>query len=95
MSLALPTGGYIEPPEGPVPIRHVQWVQISTVRLKGGLAGRPLEMVDIAPEIVSRIRELHVAWELRQATWSVERIFDERPVEVVHLTNPFGPNAVN
>jgi hypothetical protein len=93
MLLALPIDGYMEPSGGPIPIRNVQWVQLSTMRVKGGLAGRPLERVDIAPEIVSGLRGLDVAWELRQATWSVARIFDERPLQVVHLVNPFGPNA--
>ena len=31
--------------------------------------------------------------ELRQTTWSVLRVFEDEPIQVVHLPNPFGPSG--
>lgn len=42
MLLTLPRDGYLEAGPGPVPIRHVEWVEIATMRVKGGIRGLPL-----------------------------------------------------
>jgi hypothetical protein len=88
MSLHLPTNGYLEV-EGPIPIRQVQWVQIATLRVRGGLAGRPLGFIDIAEQILTSVTLLDCSWELRDESWSVEGIFENEPVRVLHLPNPF------
>jgi hypothetical protein len=91
--LILPVQGYLEVSEGPVPIRCVEWVELSTLRLKGGLAGQPLERIDATHDVLSALRDLQAIWELRRTTWSIERILSEEPVQAVHLPNPFGPRA--
>jgi hypothetical protein len=46
-------------------------------------------MIDIKDEILSALRGLPVTWELRESSWSVARIFDDEPVQVVRILNPF------
>jgi hypothetical protein len=87
--LTMPTQGYLEAWEGPVPLRDVEWIELSTRRIKGGLAGRPRQMLDIKDDLLSHLHGMAVAWELRDSTWSMERIFEEEPVEVVRILNPF------
>jgi hypothetical protein len=91
--LTSPVQGYLEASEGPVPIRSVEWVELSTLRLKGGLAGRPLQRIDATDEVLSSLREVPAIWELRRTTWSIVGLLTEEPVQVVHLPNPFGPTA--
>jgi len=95
MGLGIPAPGYLEGPGGPVPIPCVEWVEISTSKLKGGLAGRPLERIVVTDEVLSSLREVPAAWELRLTTWSVQGILSLEPVEAVHLPNPFGPTQCN
>jgi hypothetical protein len=89
--LTIPTRGYLEGPGGPVPLRSVEWVEVSTSSIYGGIAGRPRRMVNIKDDILTGLRETEVIWELRESTWSVEGVFDEEPVQVVRIVNPFGP----
>jgi hypothetical protein len=91
--LTIPLDGYLEVFDGPVPIRHVGWIEISTVRVRGGLAGRPREMIDITEELLPHLRGTSIQWSLRDTTWSIERVFAEEPVRVIHLPNPFGPSV--
>lgn len=91
--LGLPVPGYLEASGGPIPIRYVDWVELSTWRLKGGLAGRLLERIDAAAEVLSELRNLSVTWELRSTTWSVEGILREEPIQTVHLPNRLGPTT--
>jgi hypothetical protein len=93
MLLTLPVPGYLEASEGPVPIRCVEWVELSTLRLKGGLAGRPLQRIDATDEVLSSLRKLYAIWELRRTTWSIEGLLAEESVQAVHLPNPSGPRA--
>jgi hypothetical protein len=81
--------GYLEGSGGPTPLRDVEWVEISTFRIKGGIAGRPREMVNAKDEILAGLGGTHVSWELRDSTWSVDRILEEEPVQVVRIANPF------
>jgi hypothetical protein len=61
--------------------------------LKGGLAGRPLQMADAKDEILAGLRGTQLRWQLCDTTWSIEGIFEDEPVQVVHFVNPFGPQA--
>jgi len=79
----------LEGPGGPVPIRHIVWVQVMPVRVRGGLAGRPLEFLDIQDEVVARIRGTSAVWALREERWSVEGLFENRPGTAIHIANPF------
>jgi hypothetical protein len=87
----VPAEGYLEASGGPIPLRDVEWVEVSTSRIKGGIAGRPREMIDAKDEILAGLRETQLSWELRESVWSVEGIFEEEPVKVVRIVNPFGP----
>jgi hypothetical protein len=87
----MPTEGYLEVSGGPVPLRDVEWVEISTKRILGGVAGHPRQTADIKAELLSRLSGTPLSWELRDSTWSVEGIFDEEPVVVLRVLNPFGP----
>jgi hypothetical protein len=93
MLLSLPVPDYLEASGGAVPIRCVEWVELSTLRLKGGLAGRPLQRIDATDEVLSSLRELSAIWELRRTTWSIEGLFAEEPIQAVHLPNPSDPRA--
>jgi hypothetical protein len=50
-------------------------------------------MVDITDDILSRLREASVAWDLRESSWSLKGLFDDEPVRVVRIVNPFGPKT--
>lgn len=86
--LTMPVEGYLESSAGPVPLADVEWVDISTRRVVGGIAGRPRQMVDITADVLSALRETHVTWELLEATWSLDRVFDDEPVELIRVLNP-------
>jgi hypothetical protein len=87
----MPTEGYLEGPGGPIPLGDVEWVEVSTSRIKGGIAGRPRQMVDTKEEILAGLRGTQLTWELRESAWSMEGVFDEEPVQVIRVINPFGP----
>jgi hypothetical protein len=48
-------------------------------------------MVDVKEEILSKLCGTRLIWEMRNITWSIEGIFNEEPVQVVHVVNPFQP----
>lgn len=87
----MPVEGYLEGCEGPTPVRDVEWVEISTNRVKGGLRGLPLEMVNVKNETLAGLVETQLCWELRETTLSMDRIFQDEPVQVLRFMNPFGP----
>jgi hypothetical protein len=87
--LIIPTEGYLEGPGGPVPLRDVEWVELSTLLVRGGTAGRPLEFVDIKNDILSALHGTLLPWELRYGTWSIEGLFEGEALEVVRVLNPF------
>lgn len=91
--LTIPVTGYLEGPGGPVPLRDVEWVEISTNTIKGGLAGRPLEMVDVKDEILAGLSGTQAIWTLRESTWSKERLFVDEPVQLIRIANPFRSTA--
>jgi len=80
--LTIPREGYLDESDGPVPVAEVKWVEISTRRIVGGIAGRPRQ-IEIKGEILERLREAGLAWELREDAWSVEGIFDQEPLQTV------------
>lgn len=89
--LTMPVGGYLEASDGPIPLRDVEWVDVSTSLIKGGIAGRPRQMIDVKDEIIAGLGGMQLSWELRESTWSVEGVFEMEPVQVVRIVNPFGP----
>jgi hypothetical protein len=89
--LTMPTEGYLEGPGGPIQLRDVEWVEVSTSRIKGGIAGRPRQVIDVREEILAGLRGTQLNWELRESTWSIEGVFKEEPVQVVYIVNPYGP----
>jgi hypothetical protein len=93
--LKMPTNTYLEGSGGPVPLADVEWVELSTKRIFGGIAGRPLRMVEIKDDVLSVVREAGVTWDLREGTWSVEDVFDDEPVQIVRVLNPFGPTPAS
>jgi len=91
--LTMPTKGYLEAGAGPTPLREIEWVELSTKRINGGIAGRPLRLIDMKEEILAGLQKTQLSWELRESTWSVEGIFEDESVQVVHFMNPFGPRV--
>ena len=89
--LTIPAPGYLEVGEGPLPIRYVDWVEVSTLRVRGGLAGRPCQTVPITEEILSALQESSIACEVRESTWSLKGLFAHEPVQVVRIENSLGP----
>lgn len=92
--LTIPTHGYLEGPGGPYPLRDIEWIELSTSRVRGGMAGHPLQFVDIKDQILERLREIRVTGTLRDSLWSIPRVFEGEPVQVVRIVNPFGPMLV-
>ena len=87
--LTVPVNGYLEVSDGPRPIGQFEWVQIAGACVRGGMAGRPLEFVDISNEIVAGLDQLDRTYEIRRESWSISRVFENEPVKVLHLLNPF------
>jgi hypothetical protein len=58
-------------------------------RVKGGMAGRPLQMIDVKDEFLAGLRGIQLSWELRDSTWSIPRVFENEPVQVIRFANPF------
>src|SRR5437899_3351649 len=71
--LTLPVEGYLEVSDGPRPIGQFEWIQIAAARVRGGMAGRPLEFVDISDEIVAGLDQHDRAYEIRSESWSIPR----------------------
>jgi hypothetical protein len=89
--LGMPVDGYLEAAGGPTPVRDIEWVDLSTRRIKGGLAGRPRQMIDATDEIVAALQKTRASWQFHESTWSITGIFEEEPVRVIRIANPFGP----
>ncbi|HWA63632.1 MAG TPA: hypothetical protein VG939_19805 [Caulobacteraceae bacterium] len=81
--------GYLEGPDGPWSVRIIEWVEVSTMGVRGGLAGRPLQFVERKAEVVAAAKETQLEWELRATSWTVGRLFENEPVEVLRFMNPF------
>ena len=91
--LIVPTEGYLEACSGPVAMRQVQWVQIAPIKLRGGLAGRPVEFIDLRDQTEAALREAGTVWTLCEEEWSVEGVFANRPLTAIHIANPFNGRA--
>lgn len=89
--LTIPVDGYLEGSGGPLPFRDIAWVEISVNRIKGGMAGHPLQFINVKDEILAHLRETQVKWELHDSTWSKAGIFEDEPVEVVRIANLYEP----
>lgn len=90
--LTIPVDGYLEGPGGPIPFLDIEWVEVSTNRIKGGIAGQPRQMIVVKDELLGGLRGAQLDWELRESTWSVAGVFEEEEaVQVVRVVNPFGP----
>jgi hypothetical protein len=87
--LTMPVKGYLEAAGGPTPLRDIDWVEVALSRVKGGIAGRPLEIIDRKDEILAAFNEIQMNGELRKTTWSLPGIFEDEPVQVVRFMNPF------
>ncbi|HKD22345.1 MAG TPA: hypothetical protein VKB71_10040, partial [Rhizomicrobium sp.] len=83
--------GYLEASDGPILLRDVEWIEVSTRRIKGGVAKRPRQMVDVKHEILTGLKEMQLHWELRESRWTVEGVLEEEPVQVVRVVKPLGP----
>lgn len=93
--LTSPTAGYLEASGGPVALGDVEWVEVSLQRIVAGIAGRPMQMVDIKDDVLSELSGTQLIWDVREGTWSIEGILDEEPVQVVRVLNPCGPAPVS
>lgn len=90
MLLGMPVEGYLEGPDGPWPLRDVEWVDVSLSYLRGGMAGLPLQILDDKKEeILAGLRATQLDWELRTAKWSIDGFFQDQAVELVRIVNPF------
>lgn len=87
--LTISIENYLEGPDGFVSFKDIEAVEISINRLRGGMANRPLEMIDIKNEILEALNETQLRWEIRESVWSVDRIFEEESVSVIAILNPF------
>ncbi len=96
MILLMPVEGYLEGPDGPIPLRDVKWVEVSTCRIRAGL-GRPMQIINIKDELLAGLVSTQINWELIDSMWSMELsfkgelvyAFKDEPVQVVRVVNPF------
>ena len=103
MLLALPLPGYLEAAGGPLPIREVEWVQLATSRVKGMRVDRLLYpqaavgprriafagLEDMSATMLAALDEVEWVWELRRESWSMRGLFENEPLLVIHIPNPF------
>jgi hypothetical protein len=89
MLLTIPTKGYLETELGPLPARDLEWIELSTKRVKGGRAGILVSFVDVRTELVRALSTLSADWSVRDSSWSVQGLFDDELLAVIHLPNPF------
>ncbi|ENX48371.1 hypothetical protein F886_00172 [Acinetobacter sp. NIPH 542] len=87
--LTISIENYLEGPDGFVSFKDIDAVEISINCLMGGMANRPLEMIDIKAEILEALQKTQLCWEIRESTWVVDRFFEEEPVTVIAILNPF------
>lgn len=88
----MPTADYLETSGGPVPIRNIEWVEVSLFRIIGGIAGQPTETVEIKSELLSILRQTSLNWELHEGILTIDKVIDAEPVQLVRVLNPFGPS---
>lgn len=86
--LAMPNEKYLESSEGPVPLRLVEWVDVSTRVVRRGISGGPRLMKDVKEELLAKLLGTQLIWEERDGTWSVTGIFDDEPVDVIRVLGP-------
>lgn len=93
----MPEKGYLEGPDGPWPLRIVEWVELAT-RVPFLGRERPPRFVDIKDEILAGLKAAQCSWDLRETTWSAEGStalkvegFKDEPVQAVRIVNPYGP----
>jgi hypothetical protein len=89
--LTVPMDGYLEASGGPTPFRDVEWAEISTKRIRGGMVGHPLELIDVTDKLLEGLRAMSVTWQMLETSWTKEGMFVDQPVLVVRIVNPFGP----
>ena len=87
-TLGIPVANYLEGPSGPMRFADVLWVEVSTQRLCGGLAGRPLESIDIREDLIAAMSKTQLIWDVRRTTWSIDRLFADKAIDVVHVDAP-------
>ncbi|WP_228138741.1 hypothetical protein [Acinetobacter sp. LMB-5] len=87
--LTISIENYLEGPEGFVCFKDIEAVEISIYCLMGGMANRPLQMINIKNEILEALHETQLRWEIYESVWSVDRIFEEESVTVIAILNPF------
>ena len=68
--------------------RDVEYVELSTQTLRGGLAGRPLETVDVKNQLLTLLEGTELRWSVIVKTWTIDRFFRDRPVEIIRVTAP-------
>jgi len=86
--LTISIENYLEGPDGFVSFKDIEAVEISIYCLMGGMANRPLHMINIKNEILEALQKTQLRWEIRESAWSVGRIFEEEPVTVIAILNP-------
>lgn len=94
--LLMPVDGYLEVPDGPIRLRDVAWVELSTSLVSGGLR-RPIQIIDIKDELLAGLVSTQINLQLIDSTWSMEKsfkgelvyAFKDEPVQLVRIANPF------
>jgi len=46
-------------------------------------------MINAKEELLTGLRETQLNWELVESVWSVDRVFEDQPVQVVRVLNAF------
>ena len=97
MLLGIPVPGYLEGPAGPVRMGEVEWVELSTSRLKGCMVDGKSQVAgtrDIREALVSELTATGLVWERHDATWSMAGKFDDLPVQTIRVSAPNRPRPV-
>lgn len=59
------------------------------VRVRGGLAGYPLELIDTQSDVAVAVQETQALWCYREERWSLEGAFNDHRGTAIHVANPF------
>lgn len=83
--LTVPVVGYLEVSGGPIPLRHIEWVQLAGLTLHR--RGDRVTATDTSEALLAALQQLGVTFELRDIVWTPHEQLKDRPVTVAHIDN--------
>ena len=85
MLFTVPTQGYVEGSEGPIPDRFVDAVEIASIRISGGLNGISMNWRDNSPAVVSALERNDLAWSRERVLFVLDALLTIPELEVFRV----------